>query len=109
MKIYIVPPMHVTFVVNCWDGLMKPFNHSLSTNLQLCSSQSTNQPQFWVWGERGPKSTFAPSPRICRYGDSLTYIMKRSKLANLNRLLKFSIKTFILKINTLIKSTNLVV
>ena len=37
---------------------------SYSTNLQLCSNQSTNQPQFLIWCERTPKNTFSPSLHI---------------------------------------------
>ena len=53
--------MIAIFVVNCWVN-MKPLNCSQPTNLQLCSNQSTNQPQFLIWGERASKNIFAPSP-----------------------------------------------
>ena len=54
--------MHAMFVLNCWVEM----NCTQSTNLQLCSNQSTGQPQLLVWGERAPKSTFVQSPHICR-------------------------------------------
>ena len=57
--------MHAIFIVNCWINI-KSLNHTEPTNLQLCSNQSTNQPQFLVWGEGAPKNTFDPSPHICR-------------------------------------------
>ena len=62
---YTIPTMHAIFVVYCLVN-MKPLNRTQPTNLQLCSEQSINQPQFSVWGEREPKNTFAPSPYICR-------------------------------------------
>ena len=62
---YTAPTMHATFVVNCWVNV-KPLNRTQPTNLQLCSNQSTNLPQFLVWGERTPKNIFARSPHICR-------------------------------------------
>ena len=57
--------MHATFAVHsCFN--MKPLNRTQPTNFQLCSNQSTSQPQFLVWRERAPQNTFAPSPHICR-------------------------------------------
>ena len=57
--------MYAIFVAKCWFN-MKPLNRTQPTHLQLCSNQSTSQPQFLVWGERAPKNTFVPSPHICR-------------------------------------------
>ena len=55
--------MHVIFVVNCWVN-MKPLNRTETTNLQLFSNPSNNQPQFLVWGVRVPINSFAPSRSI---------------------------------------------
>ena len=57
--------MHATFDVNGWVN-MKLLNRTQSTNLQLCLNQSTNQPQYLVWGERALKNTFVPNSHICR-------------------------------------------
>ena len=61
---YTVPTMHATFVVHCRFN-MKPLKRTESSNLQLCSSQSTNHSSWF--GVRGPlKNTFAPSSHVCR-------------------------------------------
>ena len=62
---YTVCTMHAIFVVHCRVN-MKPLNHTLLTNLQLCSDQSINQSQFLVWDEGAPKNTFARSPYVYR-------------------------------------------
>ena len=61
---YTAPTVHAIFIVHCWVNI-KSLNRTQRTKLQLCSNQSTNQPQFLVWGEGTPKSSFAPSPHIC--------------------------------------------
>ena len=72
---YTIPTMHAIFVVHCWVN-MKPLNHTQRANLQLYSIQSTNQPQFLVWGKRAPKKTFAPSPHICRSVPEYAYYLQ---------------------------------